>query len=215
MIYKVIGTGSDGNAVVINSSILIDCGVPFRSLAEVYKGLRLVLLTHIHSDHFKKRTLRKLAQERPTLRFACCDWLVLPLIECGVKMSQIDVLECGKEFDYGAFQIQSFELTHDVPNCGYKLFMYGKKLIYATDTANLDGVEAKDFDLYMIEANYEEEELEERLRSKEENGEYAYERNVRERHLSKRQCDDFVYSNIGSNGVYVYLHRHRDKKGDG
>ena len=49
MEYDVISTGSQGNAVVINREILIDLGVPFKSLKDVYKGLKLVLLTHIHS----------------------------------------------------------------------------------------------------------------------------------------------------------------------
>lgn len=49
MEYDVISTGSHGNAVVINREILIDIGVPFKSLKDVYKGLKLVLLTHIHS----------------------------------------------------------------------------------------------------------------------------------------------------------------------
>ena len=49
MEYDVISTGSQGNAVVINREILIDIGVPLKSLKDVYKGLKLVLLTHIHS----------------------------------------------------------------------------------------------------------------------------------------------------------------------
>lgn len=52
MTYNIISTGSKGNAVVINGRILIDCGVPFKALEPVKKDLRLVLLTHIHSDHF-------------------------------------------------------------------------------------------------------------------------------------------------------------------
>ena len=45
---KVISTGSKGNAVLLNDEILIDCGVPFRELEPYCKGLRLVLLTHVH-----------------------------------------------------------------------------------------------------------------------------------------------------------------------
>ena len=207
--YTVIGTGSKGNAVLINRRILIDCGVPLSRLKECFRGIQLVLLTHIHSDHFKKRTVRKLAQERPAVRFACCEWLVVPLVECGVPVPRIDVLECGKEFDYGSFRIEPFRLVHDVPNCGYKIFFEKEKLIYATDTANMDGIEARNFDLYMIEANYEDDELEERIRQKREKGEFIYEYRARERHLSKQQCDDFVYQNIGAGGEYVYLHQHR------
>ena len=91
--YNIIATGSKGNAVVIDQKILIDCGVSFKALSKVYRALKLVLLTHIHSDHFQPTTLRLLAENRPTLRFACCAWLCKPLVDAGVPVSQIDVLE--------------------------------------------------------------------------------------------------------------------------
>lgn len=75
MTYNIISTGSKGNAVVINGRILIDCGVPFKALEPVKKDLRLVLLTHIHSDHFNPRTARALSKERPALRWgAASGW---------------------------------------------------------------------------------------------------------------------------------------------
>ena len=49
MEYEIISTGSHGNAVVLNKHILIDVGVSFKALKNVYKDLKLVLLTHIHS----------------------------------------------------------------------------------------------------------------------------------------------------------------------
>ncbi len=49
MEYEIISSGSQGNAVVINKNILIDVGVSFKALKNVYKDLKLVLLTHIHS----------------------------------------------------------------------------------------------------------------------------------------------------------------------
>lgn len=75
MEYKIISTGSKGNAVVVDGRILIDCGVPFRRLESVYRDLDAVLLTHIHSDHFQPKTLARLAAERPSLRFFACPWL--------------------------------------------------------------------------------------------------------------------------------------------
>lgn len=46
---EVIASGSKGNAVVLNKNILIDAGVSFKALKDVYKDLKIVLLTHIHS----------------------------------------------------------------------------------------------------------------------------------------------------------------------
>lgn len=49
MEYDIIATGSKGNAVVLNRNILIDVGVSFKALKNVYRNVNLVLLTHIHS----------------------------------------------------------------------------------------------------------------------------------------------------------------------
>ena len=72
--YNIISTGSDGNATILEDFVLIDCGVPYKALEPYVTKLKLVLLTHIHSDHFQKRTIKRLAEERPTLRFGCCGW---------------------------------------------------------------------------------------------------------------------------------------------
>jgi Cft2 family RNA processing exonuclease len=211
MRYNIISTGSHGNAVVLQDIILIDCGVTFKALQEVYKALKIVLLTHIHTDHFNPTTIRTLARERPTLRFACCEWLVKDLVNAGVDKRNIDVLEIGKIYDYRAFKVSPIKLYHNVPNAGYRVFLGGEKAIYATDTEHLEGITAKDYSLYLIEANYEDEELQERINAKLETGEYCYELNVANRHLSKEQADAFLLENMGENSSYVYLHGHIDK----
>lgn len=210
--YNIISTGSHGNAVVIGKHILIDCGVPYKLLRPYVRDLKLILLTHIHSDHFNRSTIRNLAKERPTLRFGCGRWLVAPLVELGVSKTNIDVLDFDKLYGYGICNVIPIPLVHNVPNCGYKLhFASGGKIIYATDTNNLNGIRAYHYDLYLIEANYEDDIIMEKIKEKKANGEYAYEMQVIKNHLSKAKCDNFIYSNIGPNGTYVYMHQHRDK----
>ena len=63
----------------------------------------------------------------------------------------------------------------------------------------------------MVEANYVDEEIAERIRAKKENLEYAYARRGLETHLSKADADDFNYSNTGPGGEYVYLHCHQSR----
>lgn len=208
--YNIISTGSKGNAVVINDITLIDCGVSFKALKPVYKDLKIVLLTHIHSDHFNRTTLRLLSEARPTLRFACCEWLVTPLIETGISKRNIDVLEIGKIYDYKAFKVSPVKLYHDAPNCGYRLFFGKEKAFYATDTSTLAGITAKDYDLYLVEANHEEEEINKRISEKKASGEFVYEIRATRNHLSKEQCDAWIYENIG-NGEHVYLHQHQER----
>ena len=210
--YSIISTGSKGNAVVINGSILVDCGVPYKAISPYVSKLKLVLLTHIHSDHFRPSTLHRLSQERPMLRFACCRWLAAPLVAAGVPTSNIDVLEPDTMYGYGICNIIPVLLVHDVPNCGYKIHFSTGKVFYATDTNNLNGIVAHHYDLYMIEANYVDEEIQEKIAAKKAAGEYAYEVRSLRNHLSKAKCDDFIYRNIGPGGEYVYLHCHVDEE---
>ena len=210
MNYNIIATGSDGNAVVINDCILIDCGVPLKALRNVRKSLKIVLLTHIHSDHFNRTTIRRLAQERPTLRFACCYWLVSELVKCGVSARNIDSLAYGCWYDYKLFSISPIKLYHDVPNCGWRIYVGGEKAVYFTDTATVQGITAKNYDLYLVEANYSEDEIQERIKAKEASGQFVYEYRVLKTHLSKEECDRWLLENIGENSEYVYIHQHRE-----
>lgn len=212
MIYNIISTGSIGNAVVINDFILIDCGVPFKALKSVYKNLKLVLLTHIHGDHFNTVAIRQFAKERPTLFFGCCEWLIEPLLDCGVKKSKILPFKCGQIYDLGACKVSPIKLYHDVPNCGYRLYIGNEKALYITDSGTVDGITARDYDLYMIEANYRTDEIAERISAKEAAGEYSYEKDVLYRHLSKEQADDFLLNNMGNKGEFVYLHMHKSER---
>lgn len=211
MNYNIISSCSKGNATVIRDIILIDCGVSFKQLTKVYKDIKLVLLTHIHKDHFNKSTLKKLAEERPTLRFACCKWLLKLLLECGVNKRNIDILEIGKKYDYKLFKVVPIKLYHDVEQCGYRVLFKDYKVIYATDTKTVEGISAKNYDLYLIEANYTEEEIQDRIKKKQEQYRYAYEFRAKDNHLSKEKCDEFLLKNMGEKSKYVYMHQHVEK----
>lgn len=211
MNYKIISSCSTGNAVILKNIILIDCGVTFKKLEKYYKDLKIVLLTHIHSDHFNKTTIRKLAEERPTLRFACCEWLLKDLIECGVNKKNIDVLQIGTKYDYKAFKIVPVKLYHDVPQCGYRVLFGNYKVFYATDTKTLDGISAKNYDLYLVEGNYDEDEIQERIKQKQQECKFVYEFRAKDNHLSKQQATDFLLNNMGEKSEYVMMHEHIER----
>lgn len=214
MNYKIIASGSKGNAVVVEDKILIDCGVSFKALKDYYQNLKIILLTHIHSDHFNKKTISKLAKERPTLRFGCCEWLVQDLINCGVDKRNIDLYESDYSYPYSSeLEVGIFELNHDVPNCGYKIFINNFKYFYATDTCSLDNVEAKDYDMYFIEGNYEDkDELEKRKQKHIEKGEYYYEDRVEETHLSQVKATEWLMKNMKKTSKYIFMHQHMERR---
>ena len=49
MEYELTATGSKGNCVIFKNDIAIDMGVSFKKIKHIYRDLKLVLLTHIHS----------------------------------------------------------------------------------------------------------------------------------------------------------------------
>ncbi|MBR1763064.1 MAG: recombinase RecT [Eubacterium sp.] len=142
------------------------------------------------------------------LRFGCGNWLVKPLIELGVNPKNIDVLNDGTSYNYGVCNIIPVPLVHNVPNCGYKIHFPFGKMIYATDTNNLNGIIARHYDLYLIEANYDDKEIKERIKAKEVLGLYCYEKQVLRNHLSTAKCNDFILKNCAPYSKYVYMHRH-------
>jgi phosphoribosyl 1,2-cyclic phosphodiesterase len=206
----IIGSGSSGNATLLDS-ILIDCGMPSRAIVPYMKKLQLVLLTHIHCDHFKPSTLRRIYSERPSVRYVCGEHLAGPLIDAGIPPSMIDVVSPGQIYDYGKFEIEPVELVHNVRNFGYKIrFCTGESAIYATDTNSLDGIEAKDYTFYFIEANHGEKEIHDRIKRKALDGEYAYEYDAARNHLSREKADAWIYRMAGVNSLIYYMHEHRD-----
>jgi len=219
MIYKIIATGSSGNAVLLNGCILIDCGVAMKKLEPYVRDLKLVLLTHIHGDHFKKPTVRAIAKARPALRWGCCEWLAGPLMEAGADPRMIDVfrpIDGETEFLYPplGIKVRPEKLTHNAQNCAYHIqTMDGSdRAFYATDTGSLEGVTAKGYQLYLVEANHRTEELQARIAAKQAAGEtFIYETAVAENHMSYEKTTAWLQENMGPDGVWVPLHQHQDK----
>lgn len=210
MNYKVISTGSKGNCTIINNQIAIDIGVSYKKISKYANELKLVLLTHVHSDHFNKKTIEILYKNHPLIKFVCLKHIVKELSEI-VDKNSIYVVEKDKLYDLGICKLSAFELKHDVENNGWKLLVNGEKCIYATDTSVLNA-SATNYNLYLIEANYDLADTLKRLQEKELKGEYAYERRAIQNHLSKQQCEEWLSVNAGINSEIVYMHQHEDEK---
>lgn len=224
MQVDILASGSSGNATVLDREILVDCGISYKALQEYRDSLKLVLLTHEHSDHFRDGTIYSLAKDRPTIRFATPPYLVVRLVQCGVSKCNIDVLEYEKWTRYTEqLAVKMFDLPHGsyaknlqrnipVQNVGYKLQIGKNKVIYATDTNSLECIEAKGYDLYLVEANYSERELAERVAEATRNGEFTHEKYSRLNHLSKEECDKWLAKNMGDKAQMVYMHKSKYAK---
>ena len=200
--YKIIASSSKGNSVLYHQSILVDIGVSFALIKPFLYDIQIVLLTHEHKDHINIETLKRLQFERPTLRIGCGEFMLKYLD--GLK--NIDILEACNKYDYSNFVVIPVKLYHDAPNFGYRILKEDYKIIHATDTAHLNGIEAKNYNLYALEHNYDEETIDDIIESKKENGQYSYEKAAINSHLSEQQAKDFIYKNKGENYKILRLH---------
>lgn len=200
--YKIISTGSKGNAILYHNSILVDCGVPFTLLKPFYKDIKLVLLTHIHGDHFNYATIKKLAFERPSIRFGCGAHLKDKL----PPNINIDIYEPERTYVYNFGSITPVALEHDVPNFGYHIHSWNTKILHITDTSDISHISAKDYDLYAIEHNYNEDTVYEQIIDDLQSERYNHQERSLSTHLSEQQAREWLYKNKGDNSYVLRLH---------
>ena len=158
------------------------------------------------------QTLKKIHNLRPTIRFMVGFWLKDKLILGGIKSSKIDILKHNKIYDYGTFKISAVPLIHDVKNYGLKIFDLEtkEKIIYVVDTNKIDHIIAVDYDLYLIEGNYDEDKLESNIKSDIEKGIYSYGMRVKDTHLSIQAASEYILNNAGTNSVYEFIHQSKN-----
>lgn len=204
--YKVIATGSTGNAVLYHDCILVDCGVSYSKIKPYLSKIQIILLTHSHKDHINISTIKSIKKERPSIRIGCCEWMVDLLY--GIK--KVDVYKIGEVYDYGYFSVSPVQLYHDVENCGYRIFSDGTKIFHATDTAHLGGITAKGYDLYAIEHNYNEDTVYDNIAKVEAEGRFAYQRGSINSHLSEQQAREFIFNNRKETSEVLRLHESKN-----
>lgn len=201
--YQIISSSSKGNAVLYHDFILVDCGVSFASILPYVNRIKIILLTHEHGDHLNAVTIKKIINIHPSVRIVCGEWLKDRALQI---TSKVDVVEIGKLYDYGIFSISAVNLYHDVPNCGWRIFKDGTKIFHATDTVTLDGIEAKNYDLYALEHNYNEETVFDSINNDVKNGKFSYQIGALNSHLSEQQAQAFIFAQKGENSKFIRLH---------
>lgn len=213
MKYEILGTGSSGNCVLLND-IMLDCGLPYKQIKPYLKDTKLIFISHRHSDHLCKATVKKIAYNHPTIKFLVAFYLVDLLLELGVDKKNILTIDLEKWYDIGICKVKLEPLYHDVPNVALKIDMNGSKIIYIVDTNSVEHIEAKDYNLYMIEANYtDEEELENRIKQDYDNGlTYSHYERVKKTHLSQLKAYNWLQKNMDRESEFVFLHEHKDRE---
>jgi len=213
MEYEILGTGSSGNCVILDN-IMLDCGLPYKQVKQYLKDIKLIFISHKHSDHLNKSTIKKIAYNHPTIKFLVAFYLVDLLLELGVEKKNILTIDLEKWYNIGIANVKFEPLFHDVPNVALKVQKGDEKVIYIVDTNSVEHIEAKDYNLYMIEANYiDEEELENRIKKDYEDGlTYSHYERVQKTHLSQLKAYNWLQKNMSKESEFVFLHAHKDKE---
>lgn len=196
--FKIIASGSEGNAIVLDNTILIDCGVPYSKVKDF--NIKYVFLTHEHSDHINLKTLQKLEQEKKPKFIVPAH---LALIELNNKL----IVEAGKIYKNNELAFRVEPLYHNVPNVGYTLLYKQNKILYATDTNRLDHIKAYNYDYYFIECNHDYEFCLKKIKEAQQAGVYTHLQDSIHNHLSEAKYFEFILDNATPESTVIPMHR--------
>lgn len=172
MNFCTLASGSNGNSSILindNKHILIDAGYSNRALCNFMCGINVnhndvsaVLITHEHSDHIKG--LPVFLNKHPECTCFASVGTAHSIIECNPELSgRIESFKLGDEMNILGAKIKTIRTPHDTPeSTAYFIEKDGKRILYATDLGYVpEEIEnlAENLDLFMIEANYDEEKL--------------------------------------------------------
>lgn len=212
MNYEILKSGSDGNCIVVNKTIALDMGVPYKQIKPYLKDILIIFISHVHQDHCLNSTIKKIAFEHPRIKFITCKENAKHLISLGVAKQNVFALDFDKWFDIGICKVRLEELFHDVENAALKMDFNGFKCIYIVDTNECKQINAENYDYAWVEANYStDEELQEKIKEAEEKGEYTHLKRVLHTHLSQLDAINWLQKNNIEN--YKFIHEHREKGG--
>lgn len=117
----------------------------------------------------------------------------------------------------GFAKVRLEKLVHDAHNSSIQI-EYNKtkkKVVYITDTGSVSHLCIKDYDLYLIESNYNSrEEYEEKIKEAQEKGEYTHLIRVLGTHLSQEDAIAWLKENIGENSEFQFIHQHIEKESE-
>lgn len=216
---EILGTGSTGNAVLIDDTIMIDCGLGVNKLLPYLQNVRHLFITHRHSDHLNISVLKNIAKKvsKSIIRFGlhvnsdCYDMIerkapeIAEMIE-SERLTSHSLLDL--KIDGVEYKIETYPLYHDVENQGFVITKNGKTLIHATDTSTMKDAPNQQFDVILVEGNYDESKLIEYLKSDDREVRYRAARNLR--HLSIQAHENFVKSHSHPDTISLMLHESYD-----
>ena len=155
------GSGSSGNCYIIRTScdfLIVDLGVRFRDIlaainyGEGIRNVRGCLVTHVHQDH-SSYIPDALMYRLPV--YSCA--------EVAEKWPGVAVLEHGHRYRMGGFTVMPLHVPHNAENYAYVIdHPETGRILFATDLVRFPYT-VRNIDTVMIEANYSDGMLVDRL----------------------------------------------------
>lgn len=190
MKLKIIGTGSKGNAYLLENeqeALLIECGV---NISEIKKAVDFniskiagCIVTHEHGDHAKSID--------DVMKAGINTYATEGTFSKAAKNHRKNIIPQKGQFQVGNFKVMSFPTIHDVAEpCG---FLINHKdcgtTLFLTDSVYCPFI-FKGLNNIIIEANYDEEIIDEKLGGKK----FLRDR-VLQSHMSIDTCLQFLQAN--------------------
>lgn len=205
MELKVIGTGSKGNAYLLENeqeALLIECGVNFKAIKQAlnFNLSKVVgcILTHEHGDHAKsiKEVMNAGVNVSATEGTHAA---------CGTTMHhRAYMMIPGPTYHLGNFKVKPFKIEHDAAEpCGFLInHPETGNVLFLTDTM-YSHYTFRNLHNIIIEANYSHEVIRVKLDDKE-----FLKNRVMQSHMSLDTCIEFLRKNDLSkvnNVVLIHL----------
>lgn len=218
MNYRLDYSGSDGNCVLIDDdTIMVDIGngVPFSYIVHFLCTVRIIWITHIHSDHLNIAHVKKIMVEYPEILIVGNEHVAEFIYEkTGLK---IETIYLGEELEYDngfgkTHTIKPVNLYHDVTNYGFLLNVVDsvleteELLFFGVDTNVTEGIKIPLCDCILLECNHDLEYLLEVSKRLKDSGAYDYTLRSRMSHLNSHQWKEFVSTFLKNGGVAEKLH---------
>lgn len=210
---NIVATGSTGNFNVINNKIIIDMGVNRKMFKPYMANAELIMISHRHGDHISLPIVRMIYREFPGLLRRLYvnqnTWELINDADPKIAKEITHRLEPRGTFHVklsdGEYSISTFPLVHDVENQGFIITTpRGNSIIHATDTETMKFAPSGTFDYLLVEGNWDEETLINKLLSTDKSESFRASRNLR--HLSVQALCRFVAEHSHDNSVVHQLH---------
>ena len=91
--------------------------------ADILRPLKLILLSHVHGDHFEAETVRQLAKN--DLDWVVPDFMVDDVLACGIPRKRMHIAAAGQTLTVGPLTIRVFSGRHYRPGTNNGTPAYG------------------------------------------------------------------------------------------